>query len=103
MSASDLPKPIGYMWAGCFYRVSETHPFHREEGAPVFARGDVIDYGDKRAREAVEALQRLAKSFPTDIDMKEAGWEQAEIDEACAAYDQAYRLLAAAPTPGDKT
>lgn len=91
MSASDLPKPYDLQ--------------HDDAGKPqvLYTADQLRAYGDKRAREAVEALQRLAKSFPTDIDMKEAGWEQAEIDEACAAYDQAYRLLAAAPTPGEKT
>jgi hypothetical protein len=39
------------------------------------------------------ALRRLMRSFPTDSDMQEAGWEVCEINEACNAHDAARHVL----------
>ena len=50
-----------------------------------------------RARlEQVEwALLGIVREFPTDTDMEAAGWECADIDRACNAYDKARAALAA--------
>lgn len=42
------------------------------------------------------ALTRLCRAFPTDADMKEAGWEGSEIEEGCNAYDAARAAVAKA-------
>ncbi len=38
-------------------------------------------------------LGRLCRCFPTDSDMREAGWESHDIDKACGAYDAARAAL----------
>lgn len=45
-------------------------------------------------KELQSVTRRLMRSFPTDSDMEEAGWEQCEIDEACNAHDAARAALA---------
>lgn len=47
-------------------------------------------------RELLEALQRMCKSFPTDADMVEAGWDPPEVSEACSAYDAARAAISKA-------
>lgn len=45
-----------------------------------------------------DALAKLCRHFPTDTDMLAAGWDAADVDAACAAYDEALAVLdAAAP------
>ncbi|MBU4609179.1 hypothetical protein IMZ29_00990 [Achromobacter sp. GG226] len=46
-----------------------------------------------------EALARLLKSFPTDGDMKEAGYDDLAIDEACAACEAGHAALARVKEP----
>lgn len=48
------------------------------------------------APELLEALQAVLRSFPTDSDMRAAGWEQAEIDLACRDYEAARAAVAKA-------
>lgn len=48
------------------------------------------------APELLEALQAVLRSFPTDGDMRAAGWEQAEIDLACRDYEAARAAVAKA-------
>lgn len=48
------------------------------------------------APELLEALIRVAKVFPTDADMAEAGWTGEEITAACAVYDFARSAIAKA-------
>lgn len=48
------------------------------------------------APELLEALRRLTRSMPTDDDLVAARWESTEIDEACAAYDDARAAIAKA-------
>lgn len=123
MSASDLPELLPCPFCGEHFveeAESDVPTIHGGNMRAVycngcFAEGPTADTaaeaiaawntraGDKRARESVEALQRLAKSFPTDADMIAAGWESPEINEACEAFDEAMRVLAAAPTSGEKT
>ena len=43
---------------------------------------------------AIEALADLVKTFPTDDDMRNAGWHSWEIAKACRAYDAARAALA---------
>lgn len=38
---------------------------------------------------AREALKGMCRSFPTDTDMTEAGWDATEIETACTVYDAA--------------
>ena len=50
------------------------------------------------AREAVveklvKALNRLSMSFPSDFEMRDAGWLPHDIKEACDAYDAARAVL----------
>lgn len=53
------------------------------------------------AGELREALRAICQHFPTDTDMREAGWCEANVDAACNAYDKArpvlVRALAATP------
>jgi hypothetical protein len=39
------------------------------------------------------ALQELSLRFPTECDMKAAGWELPIINVACSAYEQAVAVL----------
>lgn len=48
------------------------------------------------APDLLAALTRLCRAFPTDADMKEAGWEGPEIEEGCNAYDAARAAIAKA-------
>lgn len=48
------------------------------------------------APELLEALQAVLRSFPTDGDMRAAGWEQTEIDLACRDYEAARAAVAKA-------
>ena len=41
----------------------------------------------------LDALTQLVRHFPTDFDMKQAGWGAPEIDRACNAYDVAKNVL----------
>lgn len=47
----------------------------------------------EEAHRVREALERVLKSFPTDMDMHAAGLEQIGVDEACNAYDAARTAL----------
>ncbi len=49
------------------------------------------------------ALRRLLRSAPTDGDMVEAGWERCEIEEACAAIEEAHAALSASGQKGEPT
>jgi hypothetical protein len=40
-----------------------------------------------------EALTKVLRAFPTDLDMAEAGWKAKEIEQACTAYDAARAAL----------
>lgn len=44
----------------------------------------------------LEALEGLKMRFPTSEELHAAGWDQADIDEAYAAYDEARSAIAAA-------
>lgn len=48
------------------------------------------------APELLEALQAVSRSFPTDRDMRDAGWERAEIDLACRDYEAARAAISKA-------
>ncbi len=48
------------------------------------------------APELLEALQAVLRSFPTDRDMRDAGWERAEIDLACRDYEAARAAISKA-------
>lgn len=48
------------------------------------------------APDLLEALQAVLRSFPTDGDMRAAGWEQTEIDLACRDYEAARAAIAKA-------
>ena len=48
------------------------------------------------APELLEALQAVLRSFPTDRDMRDAGWERAEIDMACRDYEAARAAISKA-------
>jgi len=39
------------------------------------------------------ALTELVRCFPTDDDLDRAGWDIADINEACDAYDKARKSL----------
>jgi hypothetical protein len=56
------------------------------------ALGEISRLGaeNKKLREAVVLLLR---NFPTDGDLREAGWEDLEIESACSAYDTARQSL----------
>lgn len=47
----------------------------------------------ERVKELEEGLTKLMREFPTDFDMKEAGWDGADIERACSAHDNARALL----------
>jgi len=42
----------------------------------------------------LEALTNLMRNFPTDFDMKAAGWDGMDIEKACAAHDMARAAIA---------
>ena len=46
-----------------------------------------------RAERLAGALQRLVNSFPEECVLLDAGWDAAEVDEACEAYDAAHAAL----------
>ncbi|MBQ0917500.1 hypothetical protein KBW71_03525 [Hydrogenophaga aromaticivorans] len=46
--------------------------------------------------ELIAKTTLVLRSFPTDSDMLELGWTQAEVDEACNAYDDARAAIAKA-------
>lgn len=48
------------------------------------------------APKLLEALQAVLRRFPTDGDMRAAGWEQTEIDLACRDYEAARAAIAKA-------
>jgi len=48
------------------------------------------------APELLDALQAVLRSFPTDRDMRDAGWERAEIDLACRDYEAARAAISKA-------
>jgi hypothetical protein len=43
----------------------------------------------KKEAELLNALASLIRSFPTDDDLKMAGWSDEMIEAACDAYDHA--------------
>ncbi len=47
-------------------------------------------------KQLLEALEGLKMRFPTSEELHAAGWNQADIDEAYAAYDEARSAIAAA-------
>lgn len=49
-----------------------------------------------------EALIRLLRSFPTDTDLSEAGWDRPDIEEACNAYDFAKSAIGKPVSEGPK-
>lgn len=48
------------------------------------------------APDLLEALTNLMRNFPTDFDMKAAGWDGMDIEKACAAHDMARAAIAKA-------
>jgi hypothetical protein len=48
------------------------------------------------------ALTNLMRNFPTDHDMKEAGWDGVDIEKACTAHDKARAAIASARKQGEQ-
>jgi len=75
---------------------------HGTPGRKVAVVDDCSGHSDADAQliaaapELLEALQAVLRSFPTDRDMRDAGWERAEIDLACRDYEAARAAISKA-------
>ncbi len=69
-----------------------TSTAHGQSMGEQFANARLI----AAAPELLEALQAVLRSFPTDRDMRDAGWERAEIDLACRDYEAARAAISKA-------
>mgnify|MGYP007094615063 CR=1 FL=1 len=101
MKAKHTPGP----WT---WHPTALHPAVRSVGTPDAGprrictvgtmNGNPVDKANARliaaAPELLEALQAVLRSFPTDRDMRDAGWERAEIDLACSDYEAARAAIA---------
>ena len=89
----NTPTPFIYVNAGglpiCQIYTSTAHGQSMGE---QFANARLI----AAAPELLEALQAVLRSFPTDRDMRDAGWERAEIDLACRDYEAARAAISKA-------
>ena len=76
------------------------HPLTNENGHLVKAAlTELIAERDSLravSAELMEALTNLMRNFPTDHDMKEAGWDGVDIEKACTAHDKAREAIVSA-------
>jgi hypothetical protein len=79
-SLPPLPEPADSDWS-------------TGERIRYFTTDQMLSHREEYSAPLASAILRLLRSFPTDSDMHEAGWEACEINEACAAYDAAQRVL----------
>lgn len=119
MSASDLPEPTYFIWEDSFEGRCWGSPdeFHPKDAEPFYTADQLRAYGDKRAREAVEALADEVRDY---LDAQDAldNWELQSINRephdrvmrrrnlarnSLRAILDAFPSLASAPTPGEKT